>query len=363
ETGAVVPPFHLTTSVAQAALGRHKGYEYSRTKNPTRSALETCMAELEGGVRGFAFASGMSAITTTFLLLKRGDHVVCEENVYGGTYRVLTKVLEEFGLAATFVDASRPKEVEAALTDATKMVYLESPTNPNLKLVDLSAVSKLAHDHGAVSVVDNTFLSPYYQNPLALGADIVLHSATKYLGGHSDVLGGVAVVKDAATADRMGFLQNAVGAVLSPFDSFLVLRGVKTLHVRMDRHTATAQRIAEALARERKVKRVNYPGLATHPQAALAKRQSRGQGGMLSFELADLAAARRFCEGLRLCHLAESLGAVETIVTHPASMTHASIPKSDRERMGLTDGLVRISVGLEDADDLVEDVFGALKGA
>lgn len=360
ETGAVVTPIHPTTTYAQEGIGRHKGFEYSRTKNPTRLALERCIADLEGAKQGFAFASGMAAIATTMQILKAGDHVVCEENVYGGTVRYFRQVLAAFGLTFDFVDASDPKNVERAMRPATRMVFLETPTNPNLKLTDVAAVAEIARARNALVAVDNTFMSPYLQNPHALGADVVLHSATKYLGGHSDVMGGLVTTTRDALAERLGFLQNAGGGILSPFDSWMVLKGIKTLHVRMDRACANAAKVAAALDGRDDVAKVLYPGLASHPQHALAQRQARGFGAIVSFDLGDPERAKRFASSLRLCHLAESLGAVETLVTHPASMTHASVPKEIRERSGITDGLLRVSVGIEAVEDIVADIEQAL---
>jgi cystathionine gamma-lyase len=360
-TGAIVTPIHPTTTYQQEAIGRHKGFEYSRTGNPTRKALEENVAALEGARRGLAFASGMAAITTVTHLLRAGDHVVAEENVYGGTVRYFQQVASRFGISVDFVDASEPKNVERAMRPTTKFVYAETPTNPNLKLNDLTALADLAHDRGAMLVVDNTFASPYLQRPHERGADVVLHSATKYLGGHSDAIGGVVTTVDDAVAERLAFLQNATGAILGPFDSWLILRGIKTLHVRMDRHCENARAIAKWLAEHPKVERVNYPGLPTHPQHALAAKQMRDFGGMLSFELrAGAAAAREMASRTKVFALAESLGAVESLISHPASMTHASVPKAIRERSGVTDGLLRLSVGIEDADDLVEDLAQAL---
>ena len=357
-TGAVVTPIHPTTTYAQDGLGGHKGFEYSRTGNPTRKALEDCAAALEGGARGLAFASGMATLTTISFLLQKGDHVVAEENVYGGTVRYFNNVAARNGIETTFVDASQPKNVEAAITKRTKMVICETPTNPNLKLNDISALADVAHDAGALCVVDNTFATPYLQSPLKLGADIAYHSATKYMGGHSDVLAGVLVAKDKELGEKLAYYQNAAGAVLSPFDSFLVTRGLKTLAVRMDRHSENAMKIAEHLESHPKVARVNYPWLDSHPQRALARKQMRAGSGMLSFELkkADRSKIDAFLAGVKVWTLAESLGAVESLICHPVSMTHGSVPEAQRLRAGITPTLLRLSVGLENVDDLIEDL-------
>jgi cystathionine beta-lyase/cystathionine gamma-synthase len=362
-TGAVVPPIHLATTYQQEAIGQHKGFEYSRSGNPTRKVLEEAIAILEGGKRGFAFASGSAATATVAHLLKAGDHVVCEENVYGGTYRFFTRVMEEWGLRVAYVDASDAKNVERAMTKATRLVWLETPTNPNLKLCDIAAVSEVAHARGAFVAVDNTFCSPALQQPHALGADLVVHSATKYLGGHSDVVGGLATTTRDDLVERLGFQQNAIGAVPSPFDCFLLLRGMKTLGLRMRAHSANAQVVAEGLKRHPLVKRVHYPGLAEHPQHALAKAQMKGFGGMVSFDLGSRAAVDRFVQRIRLFKLAESLGAVESLACYPATMTHATIPAEQRQRSGVTEGLLRLSVGIEDPQDLWEDLDQALAPA
>ena len=364
ETGAVVVPIYQTSTYAQSAVGEHKGYEYSRTGNPTRTALERCVASLEGGRRGLAFASGMAAESAIMQLLKPGDHTVAVDDLYGGTYRLFKRVLEPMGLTFSFVDGSEIQAVEAAFTDKTRMVWLESPTNPLLKLVDIAAVSRLAHEHGALVVVDNTFMSPYLQQPLALGADIVVHSATKFLGGHSDVVAGVLVVKTDELNERLAFIQNAVGAIPGPLDAWLVLRGIKTLAVRMREHDKNARLVAEFLAEHERVERVHYPGLPSHPQHALATRQMSGFGGMISFEVrGGLPAARRLVERTRVFTLAESLGGVEALIELPAAMTHASIPAETRRAHGVADGLVRISVGIEDVADLISDLDRALSEA
>ena len=364
ETGAVVVPIYQTSTYAQSAVGEHRGYEYSRTGNPTRTALERCVASLEGGRHGLAFASGMAAESAIMQLLKPGDHTVAVDDLYGGTYRLFKRVLEPMGLTFSFVDGSEIQAVEAAFTDKTRMVWLESPTNPLLKLVDIAVVSRLAHEHGALVVVDNTFMSPYLQQPLALGADIVVHSATKFLGGHSDVVAGVLVVKTDELNERLAFIQNAVGAIPGPLDAWLVLRGIKTLAVRMREHDKNARLVAEFLAEHERVERVHYPGLPSHPQHALATRQMSGFGGMISFEVrGGLPAARRLVERTRVFTLAESLGGVEALIELPAAMTHASIPAETRRAHGVADGLVRISVGIEDVADLISDLDRALSEA
>jgi cystathionine beta-lyase/cystathionine gamma-synthase len=356
-TNAVVTPIHLTTTYAQDGLGGHKGFEYSRSGNPTRQALETCIASLEEGTRGFAFASGLAALTTISMLLNKGDHVVLEENAYGGSVRYFNQIASRLGIEATFVDASNPANVEKAWRKSTRMLLAETPTNPNLKLTDMAKLAKITKANDALFVVDNTFATPYLQQPLKLGADVVWHSATKYLGGHSDVIAGAAVTKDAALGERLKFLQNAAGTPLSPFDSYLVLRGIKTLAVRMERHSESALDIASFLEAHPKVTKVNYPWLDTHPQAKLAQEQMRLGGGMLSFEVkGGKAGAVKFLKGPRIWTLAESLGAVESLICHPVSMTHGSVPKEIRERSGVTDGLLRLSVGLEDVDDLKRDL-------
>lgn len=364
ETGAVVVPIYQTSTYAQSAVGEHKGYEYSRTGNPTRSALERCIASLEGGRHGLAFASGMAAESAIMQLLKPGDHTIAVDDLYGGTYRLFRRLLEPMGLTFSFVDGSDLGALEAAFTEKTRMVWLESPTNPLLKLVDIAAVSRLAHERGALVVVDNTFMSPYLQQPLKLGADIVVHSATKFLGGHSDVVAGVLVVKTDELRERLAFIQNAVGAIPGPFDAWLVLRGIKTLAVRMREHDKNARLVAEFLAEHDRVERVYYPGLPSHPQHALANRQMSGYGGMISFEVhGGLAAARRLVERTRVFTLAESLGGVEALIELPAAMTHASIPAETRRAHGVADGLVRISVGIEDVADLISDLDRALSEA
>jgi len=361
-TGAVTIPIYQTSTYVQPELGRLKGYEYARTQNPTRAALEANIAALERGKHGHCFASGMSSIDVVFRLLKSGDHVVAGENMYGGSYRLFSRVLEKFGLQFTYVDTSSVDAVRGALRENTKVVYLETPTNPMMTITDLAACAEVAHAHGALVVVDNTFCSPYLQRPIELGADIVLHSTTKFLNGHSDSVGGVVVSSSDVIAEQIGFLQNAVGAILSPFDSWLVLRGIKTLAVRMKRHEENGVAMAGYLANQAKVKKVYYPGLPDHPQHDLAKRQMAGFGSMISFELGSRDNAKKFLDRVRLCSLAESLGGVETLISHPESMTHGSVPPEMRNRLGITPGLVRISVGIEDIEDLIADLENAFDG-
>ena len=363
-TGAVVVPIYQTSTFAQDAVGKHKGYEYSRTRNPTRTALEACIAALEGGRQGLAFASGMAAETVIMHLLEPGDHTVAVDDLYGGTYRLFRRVLEPTGFSFSFVDGSDLQAVERALTERTRMVWVESPTNPLLKLVDIEAVSRLARARQALLVVDNTFMSPYFQRPLALGADIVVHSATKYLGGHSDVIGGALVVNREDLAERLAFLQNAVGGVPGPLDAWLVLRGLKTLAIRMREHDRNARLVAAFLSEHPKVARVFYPGLPSNPQRELARRQMSGFGGMISFEVkGGLDPARRVVERTELFTLAESLGGVESLIELPAAMTHSSIPAETRRAHGVADGLVRLSVGIEDVADLISDLDQALAEA
>jgi cystathionine beta-lyase/cystathionine gamma-synthase len=360
-TGAVMQPIYQVSTYRQPGLGAGWKFDYARTINPTRGALERNLAALEGGLEARCFASGMSAIAAVMNLLRSGDHVVVSRNVYGGTYRLFEGLLRQFGLDFTWVDTSDLAAITRAIGPATKMLYIETPTNPVLGLTDLAAASKIARHHKLRLVVDNTFMSPYFQRPIALGTDIVVHSTTKFLNGHSDSVGGCVVTTRPADAERIAWLQNSVGAILSPMDSFLVLRGIKTLPIRMDRHDASGRKIAAWLDGQRKIKAVHYPGLKTHPQHALAKRQMTGFGGMVSFDLGSLANAKKFLGRLELCALAESLGGVETLISHPASMTHGAVPSGERKRIGVIDGLVRISVGLEDADDLIADLGQALR--
>ena len=359
-TGAVVQPIHLATTFAQQGVGKHKGFEYSRSGNPTRAALEECLAGLEDAKHGLAFASGLAAETTLLLLFGPGDHVVYMEDVYGGTFRLFNKVLKRYGLTFTAVDAGDMDAVDRSITPATKLVWLESPTNPLLRIVDIDAVSEVAHSHGAMVCVDNTFATPYLQQPLHLGADFVVHSSTKYIGGHSDVVGGAIMTNNDELEQQLRFHQNAVGAVPSPFDCWLLLRGIKTLALRVDRQSQNALEVAQALEKNKAVKQVHYPGLASHPGHAVASRQMRMFGGMVSFEVADEATALRTLERLKLFALAESLGAVESLAEHPALMTHASMPASERKRVGVGDGLIRLSIGVEDVADLIADLESAL---
>jgi len=356
-TGAVMTPVYFTSTYVQDGPGEHKGFEYSRTRNPTRDALEGCLAALEGARHGLCFASGLAATDCLLHTLEAGDHVVYSDDVYGGTFRIFDKVFRRHGVAFDAVDMSDPRNVERALRPRTRLVWIESPTNPMLKIVDLAAVAKLARAGGARAVVDNTFATPFFQRPLLHGIDAVVHSTTKYLNGHSDVVGGAVLTSDDALAERLRFLQNAAGAVPGPMDSFLVLRGLKTLHVRMERHAANAQRLAAFLGAHPQVERVTYPGLASHPQHELARRQMAGFGGMLTFVIrGGLPAATAFLKAVRIFACAESLGGVESLVEHPAIMTHASVPRETRERLGIADGLIRVSAGIENADDLVADL-------
>lgn len=359
-TGAVNVPIYQVSTYKQEAVGKHKGYEYSRTGNPTRAALEALIAELEGGVRGLGFASGLAALSTILMLFDAGDHLVIGDDVYGGTFRLQDKVFRRFGLEATYVDTSTPENVAAAVRPNTKALLIETPTNPLLKVTDLSAMGAIARQHGILFVVDNTFLTPYWQRPLEHGADIVWHSATKYLGGHSDVVAGLAVVKDAELGQRLAFLQNAAGGVPGPQDCYLLIRGIKTLAVRMKEHEANARKIVDWLTQQPVVKKVYYPGLANHPGHEIHKRQARGFGGMISFDVGAGGLAGEMLKRMKLFTLAESLGAVESLIEIPALMTHASIPHEHRAALGITDGLIRISVGIEDADDLIADLAQAM---
>jgi cystathionine beta-lyase/cystathionine gamma-synthase len=360
-TGAIITPIYQTSTYVQEEVGRHKGYEYARTQNPTRFALEQNIAAIEGGTAAYAFASGMAAIGAITTLLKSGDHVVVTDNTYGGTFRLFERVLRQYGLSFSYVDTSQPELIEQAVRPETRMLFVETPTNPVMRLTDLAVAAEIAHRHGARLVVDNTFASPSVQRPIAFGADMVVHSTTKYLNGHSDSVGGIVVAVRDDDVEWLKFIQNTGGAILSPFDSWLVLRGTKTLAVRMAQHNANGQAIADYLASHPKVTRVLYPGLPAHPQHALAKRQMRGFGGMITFDAGTLEAALRVCNRVRLMALAESLGGVETLISHPASMTHASVPPERRAAIGLTDSLVRISVGIEDAADLIDDLSQALE--
>lgn len=359
-SGAVMTPIYQTSTYVQEGLGRHKGYEYARTQNPTREALERNVASLEGGTYGFAFGSGLAALDALLKLLRTGDHVIAGENLYGGSHRLMERIYRDFGLEFSFVDMRDANAIPAALTPRTRMIYCETPTNPMMNLVDLAAVGDLTQAHGLLFAVDNTFATPVFQRPLSYGADLVLHSTTKYLNGHSDMVGGMLVTTRDDLAERIGFIQNAAGGVPGPFDCWLALRGTKTLPLRMRQHDSNGRRIAEWLERRPDVERVYYPGLPSHPQHELACRQMTGFGGMVSFDLGDVARARRFAESTRVFVLAESLGGVESLIGHPASMTHASVPVAMRQAMGLTDSLVRLSCGIEDPDDLMADLEQAL---
>lgn len=359
-TGAVTVPIYQTSTYAQEGLGKHKGFEYARTQNPTRAALERNIAALENARFGFAFASGMAAIDACLRLVKAGEHVIVSDNTYGGTYRLFTRVLANYNLEFSFVDTADVENIERAARPNTRMVFLETPTNPVMTLTDLRAASEAAHRFGALVVCDNTFMSPYLQRPIDFGVDIVVHSTTKYLNGHSDGVGGIVVLNDDSTADQLGFLQNSVGAILSPFDSWLVLRGTKTLAVRMKQHDISGRSVAQFLAEHPKVEKVYYPGLRSHPQYELAAQQQQGFGGMVAFDVGTLERAKATLEAVEVCTLAESLGGVETLISHPATMTHASVLPEIRARLGITDGLVRISVGLEDIDDILADLDQAL---
>ena len=360
-SGAVMTPVYLTSTYVQEELGKNKGYEYSRVNNPTRDALEANIASLESAKHGMAFGSGMAAIDAIFRLLKPGDHVVASHNVYGGTYRIGKLVLEEFGIQFDFVDTTKLGIVRKSIRKNTRMIFIETPTNPTMEITDLSAIAEIARKRRLLSVCDNTFATPYLQRPIEHGIDIVVHSLTKYLNGHSDMLGGLAATNNARVADRLRFLQKATGGILSPFDAWLCLRGTKTLPVRMERHAESAMLVSSWLVKQKSVKRVYYPGLIDHPQHKLAKRQMKNFGGMISFDLGSLAAAKLFLKRVKLCALAESLGGVESLISHPATMTHASIPRARRKKIGVTDGLVRISVGLEDVDDILDDLQRALR--
>ena len=360
-TGAVMTPVYLTSTYVQEEIGKHKGYVYSRIANPTRTALEQNIAALENGNHGIAFGSGMAAVDATFRLLKPCDHVIISHNVYGGTYRLAKQVLEDFRLQFDFIDTTNIKLVEQTIRQETRMIFVETPTNPTMEITDLAAISKLARRNRLISVCDNTFATPYLQQPLSNGIDMVIHSLTKYLNGHSDMLGGLVVTSENKIAERLRFIQKSVGAILSPFDAWLCLRGVKTLPVRMNQHSTNAILVARWLVKQKKVKRVLYPGLPSHPQHKLAKKQMKNFGGMISFDLGNFEKAKKFLKKVQLCSLAESLGGVETLISHPATMTHASIPRDQRQKIGVTDGLVRLSVGIEDMVDIIDDLKQALK--
>jgi cystathionine beta-lyase/cystathionine gamma-synthase len=360
-TGAVTVPIYPTSTYVQEELGKHKGYEYSRVSNPTRTRLEENLASLEGGLASRVFASGMAAINAITTLLKSGDHLVCGNDLYGGVPRLFNQILADFGLQFTYVDTSDPDNVTRAIRKNTRMVYVETPTNPMMTVSDIRAISDVCRRKGVDLVVDNTFMSPYFQQPIALGADMVVHSTTKFLNGHSDGLGGAVVCTRPEQAEKLAFVQKAAGAILSPFECWLVLRGVKTLAIRMKQHDENGRVVAEFLAQHKKVKKVFYPGLQDHPQHKLAKRQMSGFGSMISFETGSLSHAKKILKKVRVCSLGESLGGVETLISHPASMTHAALGEKGRKQIGITDGMVRISVGIEDVDDIVADLDEALK--
>ncbi len=362
-SGAIMPPIYQTSTYVQGGLGENKGFEYARTRNPTRDALERNVAALEGARHGFAWASGIAATDAVLKLLSAGDHVICGENVYGGTHRIMSQIFSHLGIAFSFVDTRTADAVEAAITPQTKMLFVETPTNPMMRLTDLSMAGRLAASHELIFVVDNTFATPYFQRPLSFGAHVVLHSTTKYLNGHSDIVGGMLLTNRDDLAERFAFLQNASGAIPGPMDCWLALRGTKTLALRMRQHDASGRKIAAWLNEHPAVQRVYYPGLPTHEQHELACRQMAGFGGMISLELGSLARARAVVASTKIFSLAESLGGVESLIGHPASMTHASVPKAMREAMGLTDGLIRLSVGVEDTNDLLADLDQALQQA
>jgi cystathionine gamma-lyase / homocysteine desulfhydrase len=359
-TGAVSVPIYQVSTYKQEGIGGHKGFEYSRTGNPTRHALEELIKDIEGGQAGFAFGSGMAAITAVMMLFNSGDHVILTDDVYGGTYRVMTKVLNRLGIESTFVDTSNLANIEKKIRPTTRAIYLETPTNPLLKITDIQGAAAIAKKHNLLTIVDNTFSTPYWQTPIELGADIVVHSATKYLGGHSDVVAGLVVVNSDQLAEDLHFVQNSTGGVLGPQDSWLLMRGIKTLGVRMEEHEANTRKIVEFLVNHPQVKKVYYPGLENHPNHDIAKKQASGFGGMVSFDVGSEEKADQVLNRVKYFTLAESLGAVESLISVPAKMTHASIPKERREELGITDGLIRISVGIEDVEDLIEDLTKAL---
>jgi cystathionine gamma-lyase len=361
-TGAIMPPIYATSTYVQSSPGVHKGYEYSRTQNPTRQAYERCVADLESGSHGFAFASGMAATGTILELIDSGSHVIAMDDLYGGTRRLFADVRERSaGIEFSFIDLTNAAALDAAVRDNTRMIWLETPSNPLLKIVDLNAIAKFAKTHSLLLVADNTFATPYLQRPLEFGCDIVMHSATKFINGHSDVIGGIAITADDALAERLGYLQNSIGSISGPFDSFLALRGVKTLDVRMQRHCESAAKVASWLEQDARVESVLYPGLASHPQHDLAKNQMDGFGGIVTFFIkGDIESARRFLERCEIFALAESLGGVESLVDHPGIMTHASVPLEEREKLGINDQLIRLSIGIESVDDLLADLDQAL---
>jgi cystathionine beta-lyase/cystathionine gamma-synthase len=359
--GAIMTPVYLTSTYVQDALGSNKGYEYARGKNPTREALERNVAALEGGRHGFAFSSGTGCLDSIMKMFRSGDHIVCGENVYGGTFRLFDKILQHYGIQFTYVDTRDPQRIADAITPATRAVVVETPTNPLMRITDLAAAAGIAHENGALLIVDNTFASPYFQRPFEFGADVVFHSTTKYLNGHSDMIGGIALVKDDMLAEKLQFIQNAAGAVPGPLDSWLALRGTKTLHLRMRQHDINGRRVATWLY-EKMGDRVNYVGLPSHPQHALAARQMTGFGGMISLDMGSIPDARKILERVRIFSLAESLGGVESLISHPATMTHASVPAERRNQLGITDGLIRLSCGVEDVEDLLADLEHAFAG-
>lgn len=360
-TGAVNVPIYQVSTYEQDGVGNHKGFEYSRTGNPTRHALEELIKDLEEGKRGFAFSSGMAAITAVMMLFKKGDHILLTDDVYGGTFRVMTKILNKFGIDATFIDTSDINNIQGAIKENTVALYIETPTNPLLKITDIQAAARVAKENGLLTIVDNTFSTPYWQTPLTLGADIVLHSATKYLGGHSDVVAGLVVVNDEKLGEDFHFVQNSTGGVLGPHDSWLLIRGMKTLGIRMEEHESNTKQIVAFLEEHPAISKVYYPGLSTHPNHEISKKQALGFGGMVSFDVGSAENADKLLQKVKYFTLAESLGAVESLISVPARMTHASIPAERRAELGITDGLVRISVGLEDAEDLIEDLKQALQ--
>lgn len=359
-TGAVITPIYQTSTYAQEALGKNKGYEYGRTQNFTREALEKNIAALEKGKHAIAFASGLAATHALMSLVKAGDHVIVSNNVYGGTYRLFELILKDYHLDFSWVDSTDTKNIEKAIKENTKVVFVETPTNPMLNLTDLSAVAEICKKHNLISIVDNTFMSPYFQNPLSFGCDIVLHSATKYLNGHSDVIGGIVITNNDKVHERLRYIQNATGGIPSPFDCWLILRSTKTLSVRMERHNKNAVELASYLENSNFVKRVIYPGLNSHPQHELAKKQMRGFGGMISADFGSIDTAKKLLGNVKIFTLGESLGGVESLISHPASMTHAAVPKEKRDSMGLTESLVRFSVGIEDIEDLIADIDNAI---
>lgn len=360
-TGAVITPIYQTSTYAQEELGKHKGYEYGRTHNLTRSSMEANVAALEKGKYGIAFASGLAATHALMSLVKTGDHIICSNNVYGGTYRLFELIMKDYGLEFSWVNTSDLSNIENAIKKNTKMVYVETPTNPMLNLTDLKGVSEIAKTHNLISVCDNTFMSPYFQNPLTFGIDIVLHSSTKYINGHSDVIGGILLTSSERIHERIRYIQNATGGVPSPFDCWLVMRSTKTLAVRMERHEKNATQLAKYLSDSKLGKKIYYPGLPDHPQHELAKKQMRGFGGMISVDVGDVEKAKKILKNVKIFTLGESLGGVESLISHPASMTHAAVPKTERDKMGLTESLIRFSVGIEDIEDLIADIENTLK--